>query len=356
MPGISEIQVSSHGMVKAWETKNRRWSPAFLPGQSPAGYRYFVHRGKRYAVHQLVALTYIGAPSDPTQTVDHIQKYNGDFKKERGDNRSHNLRWATKKEQRANSVHSNVRRDARNVVVWKFGENKQSGVVYPSCSRAAKLLGLDEANLSRVARGQRRSIKGFCAELVDDSKEFEGEEFRCFEGFMVSQYGRVISQSGLPITPHSNNNKYPRVQHNGIDRPFHYVVAKAWSDIVGDQPEDESFTIDHIDRNIANNAATNLRWASQSEQKKNQTRKSKYQIMARRKVPIAVKPANSSGWINFESIHYAAEFMTIQLGRIIKDSTVSRAVCEKPKGYKFKRRNAKGWSVKLLPSGCAGTN
>lgn len=47
-------------------------------------------------------IAFHGAKPTDKHTVDHVAKYDGDWFKERGDNRASNLRWATKKEQSEN--------------------------------------------------------------------------------------------------------------------------------------------------------------------------------------------------------------------------------------------------------------
>ena len=59
------------------------------------GYQAVRVRGKTYKVHRLVAELFIPNPQDK-RTIDHINRI-------RSDNRVCNLRWATQKEQIANS-------------------------------------------------------------------------------------------------------------------------------------------------------------------------------------------------------------------------------------------------------------
>jgi len=348
VPGFNDrIRIFEDGSIQPWDIRNSRWYNRFQPPPGPLGYRYICHNGARLAVHDLVCTTFHGPRPTPSHTVDHIAKYDGDWKAERSDNRSCNLRWATKEEQRANMKDSKVRTDSRPIVVWEVGEDESTGVVFGSAARAAKALGLDEGNLSQAARkgGTTRGFKARKMETEEPELVRPDEAFRTVRGFRVSQYGRFISQGGFPVTPKHPQGGYVCVQ-SGTERNirFHNLVAEAWPDVVGPKPDD-LHTVDHIDKDHNNNFASNLRWATGSEQKKNQSRRHRDTIGANRKQAVQLRIPGSD-WMSFVSYHSCAHFMSAKLGRLVKDSTVSRAVNEQPAGYTFKRRNASGWTVR----------
>ena len=350
VPNVNgEIMVSDNGLFKAWETKNKRWSTPFDPSARPSGYKYFTHRGVKYSAHQLVALTFHGPPPTTDSTPDHIAKYDGDWIRERGDNRASNIRWASKRQQRSNQKTSRPRADSKPVAVWKVGESEETAIVYHSTASAAKALGLDERNLKTVAQGRRPTIKGFKAiykQRDEPDKIHEDEEFRLYQGFSVSQYGRVLSQSGLPMTPKNFCGPYAAVQRGEIkNKLVHHLVAGAWPEIVGTCPG-LGYTVDHKDRNTHNNSATNLRWATERDQKLNQTRQDRSSIGSRRKLPTEVK-APGEDFKYFGSIHEAAEYMSLKLHRKVKDSTLSRVLSDGARHYEFKKRNANGWIVRF---------
>ena len=347
VPGNKLIQVSSNGDVATWETRNRRWSPAFKPTPSKQGYAYFVHQGKRHPVHQLVALAFIGPPPSKHHSVDHIAKYNGDFVRERSDNRVSNLRYASLEEQRANQVKARARVDARPVFVWRITDGEHTATRFDGVGEAASALSLDTGNLYTVASGKRRSIKGYCAKFeaeLTTALVSEDEQFRLVQGFRVSQYGRYkTSRSERIITPMPGKGAvYATVGTNVL---FHRLVAEAWPDIVGVQPS-EYHNIDHVDQDVTNNNASNLRWSTQSDQLKNQTRKQTHETSSVRKMAVDVL-CPGHDWKMFGSMHDAARFMSNELGYKIKDSSISRALNEQPLCYTFKRRRAKGWKIRL---------
>lgn len=73
---------------------------------------------------------------------------------------------------------------------------------------------------------------------------------------------------GTVYTPRPLESQIYATYHNNL---FHRLVAFAWPDIVGERPDDPEYTVDHINRNCTDNRAENLRWASKSMQRANQS-------------------------------------------------------------------------------------
>jgi len=339
LPGNELIQISDQGDVKTWETRNKRWSPEFKPNANKQGYVYFVHQAKRYPVHQLVALTFIGPPPSSTHTVDHIDQ-------NRSNNAVTNLRYATREEQQRNQRKQRARVDARPILVWKINCDPSTATKFESVADASNELGLDHGNLYTVASGKRRSIKGYNVKFCELEEEIiPNEEFRLVDGFHVSQFGRYKKLNSIRILKPipGAGAVYCTV---GTNVSFHHLVAKAFPEIVGIKPS-ENHNLDHIDRNPLNNNASNLRWLTQSDQLRNQTRVKPSELASVRKIAVEIS-APGSQWIKFSSIHDAARYVTAKVGDRVKDSTISRVVNERPSGYIFKRRKIRGWRVRLL--------
>ena len=160
--GIIDIcngyQISSEGRLK-YKDKIRKNRP------EPKGYIQdflFGIDGKRYRFkrHQIVMQTLKKAEYRNGFTVDHM---NRDTK----DNRVENLRWVSLKIQCENRENKSYK--YKQVLCLNDGE------IYKSCQEAEKNYGLVKNTVSRVARGERKSIHGF--EFVY-TKDY-GVERRC---------------------------------------------------------------------------------------------------------------------------------------------------------------------------------
>lgn len=97
IPGFKDYEVSTLGRIKSYKLNKES---ILCLKKHPRGY-LFVHlcgpQGrKKVVIHQCV-MEVFGPERPPNTTVDHINRI-------RSDNRIENLRWATEKEQRQNSI------------------------------------------------------------------------------------------------------------------------------------------------------------------------------------------------------------------------------------------------------------
>ena len=108
---------------------------------------------------------------------------------------------------------------------------------------------------------------------MDISNNVQIEEWRqSVEDYEVSNLGnvrRVLLRDKYKMIRGSivrNGYRYFQLQRNGkrINHFFHTLVALAF---LGERPQ--GYEIDHIDRNKLNNAASNLRYCSHSDNMKN---------------------------------------------------------------------------------------
>ena len=153
VPGFNdELRVSSEGMVQQYDVRGKAWWPPKWATVKRHGYPTITHRQTVRRVHQLVALAFVGPQPTPGHTVDHIAKYDGDWERERSDNRACNLRWATRAEQTSNRTITTLRVDShkreRSLLRSRF-------VVLCRASRARRRLAIRPPQARRGAGGWR---------------------------------------------------------------------------------------------------------------------------------------------------------------------------------------------------------
>ena len=252
------LEVSDAGLVRR-DTIDE----PFLPAANACGYRAIFVQGKRTMLHTLVATAFIGPAPSAFHTVDHINR-------DRGDNRINNLRWATKTEQGKNQnvVSGDVHLLCTPIEFRKIGT--QQWLLAPSVNSAAKLSGVHQSNISTCLSCSTSGsfCKGFefrkqAAEELDGEVWKQIEQFSCTS--YVSNLGRIKHSKSSAFTPKPRGlMEYAMFKHV----PVHRLVAFAF---LG-QPPSADHTVDHINRDRADNRVANLRWASRVEQRANQTR------------------------------------------------------------------------------------
>lgn len=293
VPGFNnQLYVSNIGRIWQYNTQRRRWTKPKIPTVLRHGYPTTTHQQKIYRVHYLVAITFLGPPPTPEHTVDHIAKYDGDWERERQDNRVENLRWATKEEQ---------------------------------CANRSKFV------------GQRVDTK-------NSYKEHDDEEFRMISGVFISQYGATKNRYGISYLPLPNNSmEYALV---GPERKtLHRLVAFAFPEIVG-LPDPGQNTVDHINRNKSDNRAVNLRWATMTEQQLNTSRKAPDELVNNEMIAVEAKSPDGE-WVWYQSCSQASREIKRLHNRHIAAQSISQLVKRYPEGKTIKLRQNAGWSFKL---------
>lgn len=293
VPGYEgKLMVSYNGFIMQFKEISRCWLAPKKQQPNHCGYVVLLQDRKHLKVHTLVALAFLGPRPSSNHTVDHIDR-------NRSNNVASNLRWATKDEQMENRefVH-----------------------------RRAKL---------------------------PMTERLPGEVFRKWSKFIsVSQFGRIKrKKSGAYVIekPMLNTADYAKISKNRKSYQFHRAVAYLWPDIVGVQPS-EKHTVDHIDRDRSNNAASNLRWATPSEQALNRNRpekRSAAQIVDQVAIEIA-KPCNGSiHWIKYDSLCSAARDLSEKISSFVSHNQIGQIVSEYPEGYTATKGILTGWSFRL---------
>ena len=137
--------ITEDGQV--WSIKRKRFLKNFLLNGYLAVGLTKDGKTKNKHIHRLIAEAYIPNP-DNKPTVDHINR-------NRLDNRLENLRWATVVEQ------VNNRENTRPIYCVETDE------IYPNQLAAARALGCDQGNISKVLRGIIKKHHGYHFQFVD---------------------------------------------------------------------------------------------------------------------------------------------------------------------------------------------
>lgn len=104
------------------------------------------------------------------------------------------------------------------------------------------------------------------------------EQWRPIQGYkgkyLVSNFGRIKSLKYLKpriLAVFSNNKGYLRVSLSKDGKSRHFLVSRLVAEAFCPNPDPENATtVDHIDHDTWNNAASNLRWLPLRENAKNQ--------------------------------------------------------------------------------------
>ena len=266
VPGFEGALLASEtGYIWQREHRYGHWLRPRTGVTNGYGYKKIKYFKKSYNVHVLICTAFHGKRPSSKHSVDHSNR-------NKTDNRASNLRWATPSEQQVNTSKSVLRRDARPIWVWKSADGESTAVRFESAIAAAEQCEtkVNPSNLRKVARGEYKQTAGYQArfEERDEDALIAEEEFRPSGKIFISQFGRMKTFHGTIITPKPLEGQIYATYNNQL---FHRLVAKTFPDIVGVQPDDPSFTVDHKNRKCTDNRASNLRWASKQLQRENQS-------------------------------------------------------------------------------------
>lgn len=268
--------------------KNDYWWPIKKPTpNAQSGYCTVVHNHVHLRVGRLIALTFIGYPPSSDSTVDHIDR-------NRSNDCLENLRWATRSDQMLNRSKSRTR-----------------------CIR----------------------------EEVRD-----GEVFRPVDtNRSISQFGRIHDTRGNKIyTPHPTKGcGYAKLMIHGSHIQCHNLVAKMWPELV-DGCNGPDMTIDHKDMDPTNNNADNLRWATRSEQRRNQTRPGNlYQSDVQKVIQVAIDIRPPGGeWQSCDSYMMVTRILHSKFAKVVTQTQIGQIIRKYPAGYVATKGVLTGWSFR----------
>jgi hypothetical protein len=336
VPGFN-VQASDQGRIRF--KKGGKWHYK-TPNPDKRGYCRLRHKGRLMSVHNAVWVAFHGEIPEG-KTVDHVAKY-GDMFKERSDNGLRNLRLADAIEQRANQRKSSLRRDARPIRVWKSGFT--DSMLFSSAGEAALALDLDARCLRSVAKGESHQTKGYVAAFEDKGLcLLPNEVFREVHGRWVSQFGRMLDPrtKAFATTPvATEGNDYAATEDPLTYKKllFHHLVAEAFPELVSGHRA-PGLTLDHIDRNVNNNNASNLAWRTAEEQAINRVYRNTSHFDSVRYSIDIVTPDGLC--IHCKSMSHASR-VALAHGHVVADASISVGI-KRHGSYTVTRGTAKGW-------------
>jgi len=282
---------------------------------------------KTMKVHNLVALAFIGQKPSSSHTIDHLNNIHND-------NREENLVWATASEQVRNSYHRNLNRAPCGVktskpVQYRSNAEEEWSLPLTSVTEAGLKFNINRASISSACGKPTRRAGGFEWRFVDTLSSFDGEVWKDFilsehgeigqvvqkneskstKNLRVSNFGRVISLKNVISTGAGTRGGYKRVNVRGTKYRVHDLVARLF---IGPPPSSKH-TVNHLDMNKENNAASNLQWATQSEQVLHsfQCNKNRRSNAPARSKPLIGRKVGDNEWISYNSTCSAARILSL---------------------------------------------
>jgi hypothetical protein len=332
VPGVAGLRVSSLGRVQRYYARGG-WSRMHFVSPGLVGYCRFTHNKKLTSVHHAVCLAFHGPRPSKLHTPDHVAKYDGDWMRERSDNRACNLRWATKSDQSLNRKPESADRSGKPVFIkHESWEKTLPPLRFPSTLAAGKFLGVGSSHVS-AARKHGRKVHGFSVTAADSEcqENLPGEEWRrASDKLYVSSMGRVQLRDkvgagwGLRLTPKPTSGRlYVRVLGDVL---VHRLVATLFC---GEQPS-AAHTVNHINGQKDDNRACNLRWATKRVQVLSRAKQASH---THEKRPIEVTAPDTTTWVRHDSRMDAVRAIYKSAG--VKLSPGSMFTCAS-KGYRYK--------------------
>ena len=257
--------VSSHG--RCCDTKGRI-SQGCMHG---SGYLRVNISNHLFYVHRVIALAFLGAPSDHAWQVHHRD---GNIV----NNHVKNLEYVTPAENMkyyfAGKAEAQSKLLQSKPVLWRHAGSNQ-WTHSTSMRSTARQLGLSLCTVSRCCHNQS-AAQGFEFQFADvNTPDLPGEEWLPMlhpetgskvRGRMVSSLGRVQSCRGIVNRGHLSKQGYYQTRCSGQfltrNQSVHRLVAYAF---LGKPPSEQQRQINHKDGDKGNNAVENLEYVTPSQ-------------------------------------------------------------------------------------------
>jgi hypothetical protein len=179
--------------------------------------------------------------------------------------------------------------------------------------------------------GKRKGLKN--KHIFDSTLGYPGEgptdeyeEYAEIDGYANYRFYK----DGRCRHEHSHNFLIPRPKHNGYTEfrfsnrlTDHLRVGRAILTAFKGPPPNDTYTCDHIDRNIHNNHIDNLRWATREEQANNKGKKRKIGYISRKSYKVEQIDINTQAVIKiWDSPSIAAYALNVNVKGIMENIRV----------------------------------
>lgn len=344
----SVLQVSRVSLVtpvsrtkpkKCWQVSNmgrcRNTRGKITPGcLRQSGYREVSISRSQFCVHRLVTRAFLGPPPDEaTWQVNHVD---GNC----SNNRLDNLEWVTCSQNIRHSLQNSQRiKPTRPVLVRPAGPRKW--IWYASAKQAAQKLGQPASTFYGRCR-RNAQADGFEYRFADIDWNTSEEVWQSVidprsgvkaNGTMVSSRGRLRSKSMRVWIGSRRSDGYMRTEikmRSCCQTEYvHRLVAFAF---LGPPPTPEHTHVNHKDMNKSNNAASNLEYATPSENMRHRYANRKYCNPSCKAVLSRVYGSHGD-WRHHPSVTSAAEMLGVHVGCI---SGCAKGNQRQTSGYEFR--------------------